>query len=137
MGTRGRPSSASREVAALANVSAIDRPDAPYELTDEQAAVWHQVVGSEAADFFTPAVLPSLTAYCKHVVSSKNISRQIDKIENAKKLDVDEYDKLLKMREREDRAAEALARGLRITNQARYDKSKKRGGPSSRVIDWK
>lgn len=137
MGQRGRKSAASQEVATLSQVTRVERPDAPYDLTDDQADVWRMVVDSEAADFFSPAVFPSLSAFCRHVVTSRLISRQVDAMERGESFDVDEYDKLLKLREREDRAAEALARGLRITNQARYDKSKKRAGPKSRVLDWK
>lgn len=121
----------------MARVTAIARPDAPYELTDDQAAIWRQVVDAEEAEFFPQSVWPDLMAYCRHVASSQMISTQIDKMERQKRVNLDRYDKLLKLRERENRSANALARSLRITNQSRYDKSKARSAKTSNgVIDW-
>lgn len=40
--------------------------------------------------------------------------------------DIEEYDRLLKMQEREGRAMSSLATRMRITQQTTYDKSKKK-----------
>lgn len=100
------------------------RPEAPSELTDRQAEIWRETVGSEPADFFDTAALRAILAdYCRHRESGEQVSQVIGTFkpewlkneEGAKR-----YKSLLQMRELETRAATSLATKLRLTNQARY-----------------
>lgn len=123
MATRGRKSAAALS-AVVVEGKFGQRPDAPAELTAEQAAIWRETVASEAAEFFATAALRSMLAdYCRHRASAAVVSEIIDTFkpdwlkaaEGAKR-----YYGLLKMREAETRAAASLATKLRLTNQSRY-----------------
>ena len=64
---------------------------------------------------------PMLELYCRHVVRSRVLAEEIDAFDRAWLADEDglkRYDRLLGMAEREARAANALARSLRITRQS-------------------
>jgi len=126
--TRGKVSSAAREIAHLAaDVSAVQRPDAPYDLTDEQADEWRAIVNRMPADWFPRETWPLLAQHCRHVVNSRRVAQLIEAAEKAAQLDVEGYDRLLKMQERESRCIASLATRMRISQQATYDKSKKKG----------
>ena len=119
MGTRGRTSAASLEVATAAQVERIDRPDAPYDLTDEQSEEWWAVVNRLPADWFPRETHGVLAQYCRHVVASRRVAQLIAAEEAGEgDLDLARYDQLLKMQEREGRALSSLATRLRITQQA-------------------
>lgn len=117
MKTRGRTSAAALEVAALGKVETIQRPDAPYELTDEQAQEWWAVVNRLPADWFPRETHGLLAQYCRHVIAARRVA-QLVAAEEAGEFDLDRYDQLLKMQEREGRALSSLATRLRITQQA-------------------
>lgn len=118
MGSRGRKSAASMEIAAVSTVEAVMRPDAPYDLTDEQSAEWWAVVNRMPADWFPRETHGMLAQYCRHVVAARRVAQLIANAEKQKALDVEEYDRLLKMQEREGRAISSLATRMRISQQA-------------------
>lgn len=122
---RGRPSAGDLTVARA--LEPVARPDAPYDLTDEESDEWWAVVNRLPADWFPRETHALLAAYCRHVVGIRRISELIRNTEaNSQDFDLGDYDKLLKMRERESRAASSLATRMRITQQTTYDKSKKK-----------
>lgn len=115
---RGRKSAAS-----LAVVTPIpgQRHAPPDELTDEQADIWRAVVATKPATWFTEDTHPLLMGYCRHVVAGRSLARMIDAFDMALAETEDglkRYEKLLQMRERESRAMTALARSMRLTQQA-------------------
>ncbi len=63
MGTRGRKSAA--ELGVIQGIP--ERPDAPDELTPEQAEEWRAVVDRMPVDWFRREIWPLLCAYCRHV----------------------------------------------------------------------
>jgi hypothetical protein len=132
MGDRGRKSGADLQV--VSTVSREERPAAPDVLTDAQADVWDAVVSRLPASWFPRETHELLVQYCCHAVSQKRISSLIQAHEVSEEFDLDEYDKLLKMQEREGRALSSLATRMRITQQATYDKSKKK--PKSSKALW-
>jgi hypothetical protein len=124
---RGRPSSADlaiRDAAPL--VEKLARPDAPYDLTDAQAAEWWAVVERLPADWFPRETHGMLAQYCRHIAASNNVARLIAEFEKSEDFDLDRYDKLLKIQEREGRVASSLATRMRLTQQTTYDKSVKK-----------
>lgn len=121
MKTRGRTSAAALEVAAVAGVEKVQRPDAPYDLTNEQTEEWWAVVNRLPADWFPRETHGVLAQYCRHVVAARRVA-QLVAAEEAGEFDLDRYDQLLKMQEREGRALSSLATRLRITQQATVDK---------------
>lgn len=100
------------------------RPDPPEDLTEPQAKVWRATCASEAADFFrTDALRELLKDYCRHKVSGADLSAQINLYDADCPMVPDvvgALDKLLKMRDRETKAAADKATKLRLTNQSRY-----------------
>jgi len=133
MGTRGRKSSA--ELTATAgSVAVLQRPDAPYGLTDTEADVWRRIVEAMPADWFGPETYDHLAQYCRHSIQAERVAQLIESLCAQKEFDTEEYDRLLKMQERESRAMSSLATRMRITQQTAYDKSKKR--PKSQSKLW-
>ena len=118
MATRGRKSAASLEIASVSPVETVARPDAPYDLTDEQTEEWWAVVNRMPADWFPRETHGMLAQYCRHVVAARRVAQLIAKAEKQKALDVEAYDRLLKMQEREGRAISSLATRMRISQQA-------------------
>lgn len=121
MAERGRRSAASLSVVA----GSIDgRPAAPNDLTKDQAQIWERTVANEASDVFKTAALQQLLKeYCRHVVSAKKLAAMIEATEGLATMtpdDLADYDRLLKMRDRETKAIADKATKLRLTNQARY-----------------
>jgi hypothetical protein len=127
MATRGRKSAASQEVAAVSITQAIERPDAPYDLTDEESTEWWAVINRMPADWFPRETHPLLVQYCRHTVRARRIAQIITSAEADEEFDLLRYDRLAKMAERESRILASLATKLRISQQTRYDKSRKTG----------
>lgn len=107
-------------------VEKLDRPTPLTGLTTDQGDLWIDIVSDLPADWFPQHTHEILGQYCRHCISVRKLDQLISKMENDESFDVDEYDKLLKMRERESRAASSHATRLRLTPQATYDKSKKK-----------
>lgn len=121
MGERGRPSAASLQVVPMlqdGELEVLRRPAAPDGLTDEEATVWDQTVGSEPAELVRPAVHGLLAEYCRHTVRGRRIAEMVGQAERAQPLDVMLLDRLYKMAERESRAASSIASRLRLTPQS-------------------
>lgn len=122
MQKRGRKSAASLAVVAG---FAPRRPDPPGDLTTEQAEVWRAVVARLPADWFPAETHALLAVYCRHAVTLRMLSVELDGWD-MKWTRGDEGDEGLKrlgrltaMRERESRAMIAAARCLRLTPAAR------------------
>jgi hypothetical protein len=126
MAKPGRVSSAQLAISKVSTLETLQRPDAPYELTDEQSAEWWAVVNRMPADWFPRETHGLLTQYCRHVVNARRVAQLITKCEKQKKLDVNDYNQLLIMQEREGRAISSLATRMRLTQQTVHDREKKK-----------
>lgn len=117
---RGRASAAALEVTpAVTAVERVVRPDAPYDLTDEQADEWWAVVNRMPADWFTRETHGLLSQYCRHTVQARRIAKLIeDMLADTEGFTIKDYDRLLKIQERESRALASLATKMRISHQA-------------------
>jgi hypothetical protein len=116
-----------KSAAELSVVTSLDarRPPPPDELTEEQKGEWRSATGAMPPGWFTRESFPVLAAYCRHVCRSRWLATKIDEhAERFLKVDggVQLLDKMLAMAERESRAVLALARSMRLTQQARIDK---------------
>ena len=126
MGKRGKRSAADLAVvSADSKVTAVSRPGAPPELDDEQAYEWLLVVNRMPADWFSQDDR-TLVAYCRHVVCGRHVASLIAELEKGETIDVPEYDRLLKMQERESRGMSALATRMRLTQQSTIDRERKK-----------
>lgn len=121
---RGRKSAAELTVIGSSGISAVHRPEPPSELTDEQSSEWREIVNRLPADWFPRETHGMLAQYCRHVVASRRVAQLIADAEVGESLDIESYDRLLKMQEREGRALSSLATRMRISQQAIYDKKK-------------
>lgn len=144
MGSRGRPSAASLQVVRPASVERLVRPEAPPDLTDDQAEEWEAVVNRLPADWFPRETHPLLAQFCRHVVASRRIASMIadtespapDEEGNVPELDLDRWDQLLRMQEREGRALSSLATRLRITQQSTRSEKSGKGPLRPRPRPW-
>lgn len=138
MEKRGRKSAASLSVVSVTDaIEVIRRPVPPSELTDEQAFEWKAVTSRLPADWFPRETHGLLAQYCRHVVSARRIAELIAGDEQAENFDIENYDRLLKMQEREGRALSSLATRMRISQQTSYDKSKKKPDIGPNPWDFK
>ena len=129
MGDRGRKSAAELSLASANGVvKRAERAEPPSELTAEQRAEWMTVVNANAADRFTEAQLPMLAAHCRHVVAQRRIGQLIADLERQDDIDIGDYDRLLKMQERESRCLSSLAVRLGFAYSTSYEKRPPKGG---------
>jgi hypothetical protein len=84
MAQRGRKSALSLTLSP--RLEAMQRPDAPYDLTDDETAEWVAILGRMAADWFPRETHPLLTQLCRHIVSSRRLAQLIGATVKAKKL---------------------------------------------------
>lgn len=111
----------------------IQRPDAPYDLDDQESDEWRAQVGAMPADHFTRSTWPLLSMYCRHIVAATRLSQLAQaalhppKVRGKKaELDLSLYNALLKAHRAETAAAQRLARSMRLTQQS-YIKSETLG----------
>ena len=116
MGTRGRPSMASLMVPDSSEF--IQRPDAPYDLTDEQAEEWRAIVGTMDPGHFMRGNYPLLAQLCRHIVNARRLAQLIEQCAKQKKLNRVEFASLLAMQAVESSAIIRLCRSMRLTQQA-------------------
>ena len=132
MGSRGPKSTASLEVVS-SSISAVQRPQPVDGLTTDQANEWIDIVNLLPADWFPRETHGMLAQYCRHIVSSRRVGELIERLIDTKPPPdsfVGDYDKLLKMQEREGRAMSSLATRMRISQQSQYSKDKGKKGSS-------
>ena len=131
MGVRGKASAAALSITAAGPLSVIERQPAPHDLTDEEVEVWAAVVGAESADWFSPSTVPLLRQYCRHVIHARRVAELIERATSDPDLTVTDYDRLLKMQERESRAIASLATKMRLAQTStRNDRANKRSSAS-------
>lgn len=118
---RGPKSSAELRIETLAT-GIVVRPEAPYSLTQPQVVIWDRITNAMPADWFTPETYDLLAVYCRHVSEADRIASLIQTLDpQSEEFTLKDYDTLLKMQEREGRAASSLATRMRITQQAKYN----------------
>lgn len=117
MAQRGRKSTAELSVVQQ-EYDVVERPRAPSDLTPEQSQEWAAVVNRLPADWFPAETHAILAQYCRHVVAARKVAQLIETMESDPQMDLDQYDKALKMQERESRAMTSLATKMRVTQQS-------------------
>ena len=136
MKQRGRK--AALAIAESSGITSQERPDPPVDLTTEQRIEWILVINAVPAEWFQPETHGLLAQYCKHVVAAKHVAELIQELEKGDEINISEYDKLLKMQERESRVIMSLATKMRISQQATYSPEKTKGNRTGGVNKpWK
>ena len=132
MGTRGKQSSAALELSGLAQqIEVVRRPDAPLDLTPEEADVWGETVDALPADWFARESWPLLKQWCRHTITARRVSQMIDAESARDELNIGALKELLGMQAKETAALKALAASMRLSQQASYS-ARGAGGEKSR-----
>ncbi|MER8743872.1 hypothetical protein NKH54_12380 [Mesorhizobium sp. M1004] len=123
MVARGRKSAASLAIQTI-NIGQAT-PLRPAEgLSEAETAIWFDVIACMPSGFFRPENAELLASYVRHSVSARDLSKMVAEFRPdwiVKEGGLERFDRLLKMRERESRAASAAARSLRMTPQSQQD----------------
>ena len=128
MKQRGRKSQAALSVVKEATVQ---RPEPPAALLPPEKELWNAITGSRAPDFFDQATIPLLTEYCRLKTQVEMLAEQLNAFEPEWLEDDDglrRYKTITDVRDKAEGRMIALARSMRLTQQARYvpDKAKNR-----------
>lgn len=126
MEQRGRRSVAELAVISGDGIVTIHRPEAPSHLDAVAAREWREVVNRLPADWFPRETHASLEAYCKHVAAARKVAALIEQATSGDSIDIESYDRLLKMQERESRAMSSLATRMRMTQQSTMSEKKRK-----------
>lgn len=116
-----RKSAASPTIAKNVDIGVHSRLGASQHLNGAELTVWAGVINDQPASAFTATHSPLLEMYCRHVVNSRLIADELLNFNREWLADdggLKRYDTLLRIAERESRAASSLATKLRITRQA-------------------
>ncbi len=121
MAPRGRKSMSALMIDG--STAVIQRPDAPYTLTDAEADEWRAIVNSMPADYFARSHYPVLSQLCRHIAASNRVAQLIEQCcakKRGKTFNIDEFNLLNVMQNRESGVIYRLARSMRLTHQALY-----------------
>lgn len=138
----GRRSAASLAVVSNTAIEITERPAPPSDLSAEQKVEWVSVINRMPADWFPRETHGMLAQYCRHVIAARRVAQLVAGMEadmaaaddEEGDFNIKDYDRLLKMQEREGRAITSLATKMRLSQQSSYDKSKKK--PSGARKPW-
>jgi hypothetical protein len=149
MGKRGRKSGSETALATLSqqitDVQVLDFPEPPYELSEDEGAIWNSVVRDCAPDWFTPRTLGLLTQYCRHIARAHRIAHMIrlyeDDIDRAARGQATlgyvlsfSYPELLRLQQSESRHIAMLATKMRIAQQSTIDKTSQKAKVGKKVL---
>lgn len=135
MGSRGRKSKA--ELMVSADIMVGSRPDAPYNLNDQEADEWRAIVATMQPDYFARTHYPLLVQLCRHIVASNRIAQLVDSECRKRKLNRGELQDWLNMQTKESEAIIRLCRQLRLSPQAVYHNSGNKAKPSMLIdVPW-
>ncbi len=112
--------SAASTLIEIIDPEVIQRPDAPYELNDEEADCWRAIVNALPADHFMAGNFPLLVRLCKHIAASRRVDQLIDAETKKKEVDTRALRRLYLMASAESRMIQTLSRSMRLTQQSVY-----------------
>jgi hypothetical protein len=116
----GRKSSAELAALVMPGPHVVERPPPPYELTDQESAVWIQVVNSMPADYFAPSQHALLIQYCRHVVASNRCAMLVEQFCKQRKINKSDMPMLLSMQATESNAIIKLSRAMLLSHNSIY-----------------
>ena len=113
------------------------RPDAPYDLTDEEADEWRAVVNTMPTDHFMRGNYALLSQYCRHVIAARRVAQLINLTAKEKEFDRKEFGILLQLQTTESASITRLLRSMRLTQQSvmRAETTKHHAGETKRPWD--
>ena len=142
MKQHGRKSAASLGIAVI-DSSRGSRPAPPAELSETEAATWARIVGAMPPDWFGQEHFDLLTAFCRTSAFIRHLDRQVDAATTTDlfgRPDLDLIKGLSTLRDTNVRQLTALARSMRITQQAMDRRTstrlRERGGKQTTRKPW-
>ena len=120
MGVRGRKPAADL---AIVRIDPDRLPKPVPGLTKEQAAEWVALVPNLVD--VSRGRWPLIEAYCKHTVALRHVGQLIEDLESSPDFNIGDYDKLLKMQERESNRLGSLSIRLGIAQSTAYERRKR------------
>lgn len=143
MKQRGRKGKAATDLATISAattmVDAETRPDAPYDLSDEQADIWRAVVATMPATWFNASTYPLLVQYCRHITNARRLAQLIDAVLSGEQvpgadaadgddavLNLKGYAALLRAQKNESTAIALLATKMRLAQQSTIERDAKK-----------
>lgn len=97
----------------------MQRPEAPYELDEEETVEWYRIVNSMPHDHFIPANYHMLVILCGHITEVRRCSRLIKSYCTRKdRLDVKIYLDLCRQKDIESQMVIKYSRSCRLTQQS-------------------
>jgi hypothetical protein len=121
VGSRGRKSMTDLMIDGSTTI--VQRPDAPYDLTDAEADEWRAIVNSMPAEHFARVHYPMLVQLCRHKAASNRVAQLVEQCcakRKGKTFNLNEFDTLSAMQARETSAIIRLQRSMRLTQQSLY-----------------
>lgn len=112
-----------RSVASLAITPVPYReptPVPPTSLSPAEAAVWVRLVQSKPRGWFDDGGRPLLDALARHIVTFEMLAGQMSGLDLSDEAQLERFDKLAGMRDRESRQIRSLSTSLRLSPQSRY-----------------
>jgi hypothetical protein len=119
LGSRGRKSIAELMITD-SSTGIINRPDAPYDLTDIESDEWRAIVSSMPPEHFARIHYPMLSQLCRHIVAARRVAQMVEQCARQKKLNRVEFASLLALQAAESAAIIRLCRSMRLTQQSIY-----------------
>lgn len=107
-------------------IAGLTRPDPFEDMPDTHKEVWRAVVEDEDPLVFKSAASRLLLReYCAHVVTVSELGRLIDEFESQERgtrsVMLNDYLKMVNLRQRESTMATSKATKLRLTNQSKFN----------------
>src|SRR5262249_15425365 len=129
--TRGR-----KEQIIPAAIEAAKRPEPPDHLDTAAADEWRKVVNRMPPDWFPDETHAMLEQRCRHVIWMRKTAEQLDIMTRAKKLDIQQYNFLLRLAASQSRTLINMDTNMRLTQQTTHDKAKRKGATKAKYIPW-
>jgi hypothetical protein len=124
MGSRGKRSTAEGDTPVIITGKFRQRHDPPEDLTPAQATLWRETIASEHERVFsTVSSRAMLKDYCRHRSDADRVSAVMNQFKDEwlkSEEGLKRWREYSNQREKEVRAALAIARSLRLTNLSRY-----------------
>jgi hypothetical protein len=136
MAKRGRTSIDALLVQGSGLAANTPRPDAPYDLADDEVEVWRSVMDSMPADHFIPANYHLLTQLCRHVAEAPRIAQLIKAYRKRKDFNYRDYAALQKMQLDQSLLIARLSCSMRLTQQSNFHQSRRLPGPTINNNLW-
>jgi hypothetical protein len=111
---RGRKSAGSLAIVSQGDIAQLPPP--PSCLTDEEGLIWRAVMASPIAAMIRPEAWPLAEEYCRLVVTGRRLALAIENLDAD--ASIGDWDKLLAMQNRNQRALTSIAVKLRLTPSA-------------------